>query len=92
MFGSGPVAVTQSSDFAPVSSKECLDIQATIECGFNLKRVRDMTRTYSLVYVSGLGLTDLPCKKLPTKSTRGLLKPLDYFITTLIIETDECMH
>ena len=29
------------------SSKEFLDIQATIECGFTLKRVRDMTRTYS---------------------------------------------
>ena len=25
-----------------------LDIQATIECGFTLKRGRDMTRTYSL--------------------------------------------
>ena len=27
--------------------RACLDIQATIECGFTLKRVRDMTRTYS---------------------------------------------
>ena len=26
-----------------------IDIQAIIECGFTLKRVRDMTRTYSLV-------------------------------------------
>ena len=31
----------------PASSKEFLDIQATIEDGFTLKRVRDMTRTYS---------------------------------------------
>ena len=31
----------------PASSKEFLDIQATIECEFTLKRVRDMTRTYS---------------------------------------------
>ena len=31
----------------PVSSKEFLDIQATIECGFTLKRIRDMTRTDS---------------------------------------------
>ena len=31
-----------------VSSKEFLDIQVTIECWFTLKRVRDMTRTYSL--------------------------------------------
>ena len=34
-------------DFAPASSKEFLDIQATIECGFTLKRVRDMIKTYS---------------------------------------------
>ena len=27
----------------PVLSKEFLDIQSTIECGFTLKRVRDMT-------------------------------------------------
>ena len=32
----------------PASSKEFLDIQATIEFGFTLKRVPDMTRTYSL--------------------------------------------
>ena len=31
----------------PASSKEFLDIQATIECGFTLKHVRDTTRTYS---------------------------------------------
>ena len=30
-----------------VSSKEFLDIQATIECGFTLKHVRDMIITYS---------------------------------------------
>ena len=47
VLGSSPVAVTSPSDFVPASSKEFLDIQATIECGFTLKRVRDMTRTYS---------------------------------------------
>ena len=47
VLGSNPVAVTSLSDFAPASSKEFLDIQATIECGFTLKRVRDMARTYS---------------------------------------------
>ena len=40
----------QSSDFAPVSSKEFLDIQATIECRFTLERVRDMIRTYSQMH------------------------------------------
>ena len=40
-------AVTSPSDFTPALSKEFLDIQAPIECGFTLKRVRDMTRTYS---------------------------------------------
>ena len=43
--GSSPVSVTKTSDFAPVSSKEFLDIQATIECIFTLKRVGDMIRT-----------------------------------------------
>ena len=38
------------SDFTPVSSKEFFDIQATIECGFTQKRVRDMTRTYSQMH------------------------------------------
>ena len=47
VLGSSPVAVTSPSDMAPPSSKEFLDIQATIECGFTLKRVRDMTKTYS---------------------------------------------
>ena len=47
VLGSSPVSVTSPSDFAPASSKEFLDIQSTIECGFTLKRVRDMTRTYS---------------------------------------------
>ena len=42
----------EPSDFAPASSKEFLDIQATIECGFTLKRVRDMIRTYSQKYHS----------------------------------------
>ena len=48
--GSNPVAVTSPSDFAPASSKEFLDIQATIECGFTLKRVRDMINTYSQMH------------------------------------------
>ena len=30
---------------APVSSKEFLDIQANVECGFSLKRVRNMIKT-----------------------------------------------
>ena len=45
--GSSPVAVTQTSDIAHVSNKNFLNIQATIECGFTLKRVRDMIKTYS---------------------------------------------
>ena len=47
---SSPVAVTKPSDFPTVLSKEFLDIEATIECGFTLKRVRDMTRTYSQMH------------------------------------------
>ena len=44
---SSPVAVTSTSDIAPVSSKEFLDIQANVESEFTLKRVRDMITTYS---------------------------------------------
>ena len=35
-------------------SKEFLDIQATIECGFTLKCVRDMTRTYNQFVVGNI--------------------------------------
>ena len=37
----------ETSDFASVSSREFLDIQATIECEFTLKLVRDMIKTCS---------------------------------------------
>ena len=43
------VALTINLDIAPVSSKEFLDIQATIECGFTQKGIRDMIGTDSLV-------------------------------------------
>ena len=36
---------------APASSKEFLDIQATVECGFTLKLVRDMIKTYNQTYL-----------------------------------------
>ena len=39
VLGSSPVAVTLPSDLAPASSKEFLDIEATIECGFTLKLI-----------------------------------------------------
>ena len=45
--GLSPVAATYILDFVPASIKEFLEIQATTECGFALKQVRDMTRTYS---------------------------------------------
>ena len=45
--GSSPVAATSTSDFAPVSSKDFLSIRAIKVCGFALKPVRDMIRTYN---------------------------------------------
>ena len=45
--GPSPVADTSTSDIAPVSNKEFLDAQATIKCGFTLKCVRDILRTYN---------------------------------------------
>ena len=47
-----PVVVAWTSDIAPVLSKEFLDIQATIECGFTLKCVRDMITRYSQMHRS----------------------------------------
>ena len=38
--GTSPVVVIQTSDIAPVSNKEFLDIQATAECGFCLKLIQ----------------------------------------------------
>ena len=46
VMGSSPAAVTKISDFASALTNEFLDSQGTIECGFTLKRVRDMIRTY----------------------------------------------
>ena len=42
-----PVAVSWTLGNAPVSSKKLLEIQATTECGFTLKRVRDIVGTNS---------------------------------------------
>ena len=42
---------------ASVSGKEFLDIQATTECRFTLKRIRDMTRTYSLLVILAIFFT-----------------------------------
>ena len=61
------VAVSWTSDFAPASSKEFLDIQAIIECGFTLKCVRDMIRTYNQ-----LKLLTKPPKNGHVRIFRGL--------------------
>ena len=45
-----PVAVTVTSYFAHVLSKEFLYIQETEECGFILKIVRDMIRMYNQMH------------------------------------------
>ena len=47
ILGSSPFAFTSTSDFAPALNKEFLDIEAAIECGFTLKHLCDMRRTYS---------------------------------------------
>ena len=82
--GSNPVAVTSPSDIAPASSKEFLDIQATIECGFTLKRVRDMIKTYSQKTFSGFFISSLKCalnlenfEKKDDYSSRGISKVID---------------
>ena len=47
--GSSPATVTETSDSVLASSKEYLEIQATIECRFTLKRIRDLIRIYRLL-------------------------------------------
>ena len=50
--GSNPIADTYLiSDIVSVSSKEFLDIQATIECRFFLKGVQDMIKTNSQMHI-----------------------------------------
>ena len=66
VLGLSPVAVT--SHFGPASSKAFLDIHATIECGFTLKRVRDMTRIYSHV------LLIFTWQLIPVHLTKTLLR------------------
>ena len=45
-----PVGVTYTLDFAPASKKEFFEIQATLECGFTLKCLREMIRGYSQMH------------------------------------------
>ena len=51
--GSTPAAITKLLDITPVLSKEILDTQANIECGFTLKRIHDITRKYSQIHRTG---------------------------------------
>ena len=50
VLGSSPVAFTFPSDFAHAIGKKFFHIQATIECGFTLNHVCDMTRTCSQMH------------------------------------------
>ena len=45
--GLNPVAVAETSDMAPASSKELLEIRASSQCRFTLKPTRDMIVAYS---------------------------------------------
>ena len=48
--GSCSIAVTETSYFEAVWSKELFGIQAIIERGFTLRSVRDIIRTYTQVH------------------------------------------
>ena len=100
--GSNPVAVTSPPDFAPASSKEFLDIQATIECGFTLKRVRDMIITYSqnnfnkdLLPDATMATTiDVVVEELcnNTVATTPIISPATGFVTILFDENASPRH
>ena len=62
--GSSCLADTEILDIALVSSKELLDIQVTIKCGFTVKHLCDMTKTYSQMHRIGKGTHPYPtCHK-----------------------------
>ena len=81
----------------PASSKEYLDIQATIECGCTLKSVCDMTKTYSHVMfcLNSLSANALLCKSLDLlnviSSADKLLTLLDILSGRFLIMFGECM-
>ena len=61
--GSNPVSVTQTSNIANVLRKKLLDIQATIEYRFTLKRVCDMLRTDTQLFsINSKPMLDRHCK------------------------------
>ena len=53
ILSSSPVPVASPLDFAPASSKDFLESQATVECGFTLNHVLGMTRQEHTVKCSG---------------------------------------
>ena len=65
------------------SSKEFLDIQATIECGFTLNRVRDMIRTYNQMHHTRFRVTHNTAQYLASlakwSSERPMLEALIHF-------------
>ena len=68
----------KTSDFAPASRKEFLDLQATIECGVTPKRVRNMIRTYN--YNNNISKYN----PLPGSSSIKLPKEVDHLRKGLI--------
>ena len=70
----------------PVSSKEFFDIQATIECGFTLKRVSEMIRTYSQTEIV-LPFFMSSSKNLKPKKLKIKLKLVFLTLTTAVIRT-----
>ena len=81
---SNPVAATSTSDIAPALTKVFdLDIQATKECIFTLKRICDMIRTCSQF---------LPCLKLRKVKLKVTLSTYKFcFYTNLIDEINMFM-
>ena len=63
--------------FAPASSKEFLDIQATAECGFTLKHVREMKIHTKILFAT---LDKSLSKTLPKQQ---LINPLQLIINKL---------
>ena len=65
----------------PVLSKEFLEIQGTIECGFTLKCVRDMIRTNSIFhrYIHSVNCTNEKCLSTVALSVENVGKIIQNF-------------
>ena len=77
----------------PVSSKEFLDIQANIECGFTLKCVRDMITTYrEIIWMFCLKQDYLKIEKIQYKALQIVYNSNELYEELLLRNNEVSVH